>query len=154
MQNIMANSDWHWLVKLFPNFRLVLIQKPSFRLIVHIANICYSDHILMKFNRNIIYIEKIWCSKFGYNILTNNRNRPIVRMTAIRYICSIQLVSTHIQSTVIRNMYTKFQQDCFKTKRLINVATDGQMNRRTYGQTDCANSTPFLIFLIQNIYTL
>lgn len=50
------------------------------------AAIYYSGAILMNFYMHTLYMEIIDCSKFGYNFLTNNENRPIVLMAAIRYV--------------------------------------------------------------------
>lgn len=45
--------------ELFLKSQLVFIQKPSFRPIVPLAAICYSEPILMKFHMHITYIEKL-----------------------------------------------------------------------------------------------
>lgn len=45
----------------------------------------------MTFYMHIMYIEIVGCGKFGCNILKNNKNRPIVFMTAMRYMGSISI---------------------------------------------------------------
>jgi len=47
-------------------------------------------------------------------------------MGAIRYSCSIRLVSTYIQPAKEIRPLGMFQRDSFKTERLVCVETDGQ----------------------------
>lgn len=49
------------------------------------AAIYFSKPILTKFHRHYIYIEKVQCSKVGFNISANNKIRAMVCMAAIRY---------------------------------------------------------------------
>lgn len=83
---------------------------------------------------HIINVVKVTCSKFDCNILSNNKNQPIVCMTAIRYFGPIWLVPTYLQRTAIRGVCAKFHEETSKTKRLFNVAIDKRTEKWTKGQ--------------------
>lgn len=86
------------------------------------------------FNMHIKYIEKLQCIKFIWNIVANNKNRPLVCTTAIRYIGQIWLLPKYFQRAAIWCMCAKFHQVSSRIERLICVATerraDGQRDRR------------------------
>lgn len=64
--------------------------------LVSMLAICYNFLIMIKF-----YMQSnIQCNKFGCNI--GNKKLPIVRMIAIRYIGSIELVVTYLHRVAIR----------------------------------------------------
>lgn len=81
----------------------VFIQKFSFWSIVPMAAICYSDPILMIFNMHCVYMKKVRCSEFCWNILKINKIRPIVCMAASRYIVLI-LVIFYMHSVYIEKV--------------------------------------------------
>lgn len=54
-----------------------------------------------------------------------------VFLAAMRYIGQIVLVPIYIELAAIRSMCAKFHQDSFETERLVCIATDGNMDRRT-----------------------
>lgn len=105
-------------------------------MIVLIAAICYSGAILMTFCLHIINGFKVTCSKFDCNILTNNKNQPIVCMAAIRYIRPIWLVPPYLYCEAIRDLCAKFHQETSKNKKHFYVAIDGRKDRYTDGETD------------------
>lgn len=49
----------------------------------------------------------------------------------MRYIGQIVLVPIYIELDAIRSMCAKIHQDSFETERLVCIATDGKMDRRT-----------------------
>lgn len=73
--------------------------------------ICFSAPIPMKFCVHSIIIEKVHIGKLGFNNLSNNKNRPIVCMAAIRNIGPIRLVPTYIQRAEIKSMCVKLYKD-------------------------------------------
>lgn len=105
--------------------KLVFIQKTS---------VMYGNY-MVRFWWNLVYILYIWkkdrCSQFGYNILPKNKAWPIVFLAAMRYIGQIVLVPTYIELAAIISMCAKFHHDSFETKRLVCIASDGHMDRRT-----------------------
>lgn len=72
------------------------------------AAIGYSSPIFIKYYIIAIYMERLRCSEFGYNIFKYNKNELIVCMVAIRYIGPIRLVPTYLQRAAIGNKYVKF----------------------------------------------
>jgi len=51
---------------------------------------------------------------------------PIIPMGAIRHSCPIRLIPTYILPAKDIRLLGKFQNDSFKTERLVCVETDGQ----------------------------
>lgn len=77
-----------------------------------------------------MYMYRVRFSKLGCNILINSKDRPIVCLTAIRYIGSIGLFRTHLVRVAIISMSAEFQQDSSKIEEHVCVKT------RNYGHTD------------------